>query len=156
MRLAFAGGVSRSTWCLAVYAVRSCLLRAVSRRSAGRVGADGRCSTGYVESSESRSHHQDGGGVEPPQRNLGGNTRKGVRRWEKPTRECDCVYEQQRNMSKSSSSSDGLLSQHSHICPPPSCVHPRTQKEAVSKERTILKGKMRKKGGTSGVPKIRY
>ena len=49
-------------------------------------------------------------------------------------------------MSKSSSSSDGLLSQHSHICPPPSCVHPRTQKEAVSKERTIPKGKMKKKG----------
>jgi hypothetical protein len=54
-------------------------------------------------------------------------------------------------MSKSSSSSDGLLSQHSHICPPPSCVRPRTQKEAVSKERTIPKGKMKKKGGTSGV-----
>jgi len=89
-------------------------LRGVSRLSAGRVGAGGRCSMGYVESSESRSHHQDGGGVEPPQRNLGGNTRKGVRRWEKQTRECDYVYEQQRNKSKSSSSSDGLLSQHSH------------------------------------------
>ena len=58
--------------------------------------------------------HDVGGGVEPPQRNLEGNTLKGVRRWEKPTREYDCVYEQQRNMSKSSSSSDGLLSQHSH------------------------------------------
>jgi len=53
VRLAFAGGVSRSTWCLAVYTVRSRLLRVVSQWSAGRVGACGRFSIGYVESSES-------------------------------------------------------------------------------------------------------
>jgi len=46
------------------------------------------------------------------------------------TRGCVGVCKQQESVSKSSNS-DGLLSQHSHICPPPRCVRPRTHKKRM-------------------------